>query len=144
MVRQVRHWAGLASWRNPPAVATVVAKRASKPATPPGLGVAFRGDGIQLSRQRVQTHSPTKATRIAWTPKCSWAGRNIKPGGIVTAWPPAGSFRSQNSSDQDISASPNLGPDVGLCLPHHAAAEVRPKPSESDDVQVDAVAGDQQ
>ena len=71
--------------------------------TPLGLGVARREGKSQLSRQRAETHSPTRTTGGAWTPKCSRAGIEIEPGGIAPACPPAASSRSPNSSDQDAS-----------------------------------------
>ncbi len=35
---------------------------------------------LHLPRQRVQTHSPTQASRTAWTPNSSWAGTIGEPG----------------------------------------------------------------
>jgi hypothetical protein len=105
--RQVQYWGGLPSWRKSPAIATVVANPASGTAMPLGSGVASRrvDKHMETSRQRAETTSPTNLTRIASRPKCSWAITEIEPTGFVAACPPPGSFKSPNSSDQDISTS---------------------------------------
>jgi hypothetical protein len=72
---------------------------------PLGLDVARRARKLQISRQRAQTHSPTRTTQIATTPKRSSAGIEKQSGGSVAACSPAESLRSPNSGDQDIRAS---------------------------------------
>jgi hypothetical protein len=89
----------LPSSREPPAVATVVAQQASNAATRPGLDVANRRGISRFSRQRAQTHSPTRTSWIAGKPKCFLAGTEIEPGGIATACRLAGNFGSPKSSD---------------------------------------------
>lgn len=110
--RQVQYWGRLPGLREPAAVATAVAKPALNVAVPPGSDVVLRRAKIQsqVSRQRARTHSPTKLTWTARTPKSFWVGCTEKPGGIAAACLPAGSLSgrgigSPNSSDHGA-ASP--------------------------------------
>jgi hypothetical protein len=106
-LRKIQSWRSLPRLREPPAVAPMVAQRASNTATNPGMDAPRR---VTLFRQRAETDATTKPTWSAWTADGFWPGDPLKCGGIAAACTPRGSwpgrgFRSPNSSDQHV-ASP--------------------------------------
>ena len=95
--------------RKPPAIAPMVARQASNTATNPGMD-ALRRRGLLIFRQRAETYATTKPMLSAGKPDCFWVPTTVESGGIAAACSPGGSwpgrsFRSPNSSDQDV-ASP--------------------------------------
>ena len=109
---QVQPWRSLPRSRKSPTIATMVAKQVSSTATNPGMDARRQGDIRPLCRQRAETYTTTKPMLSARTPDCFWVGTTLAPGGIAAACSPEGSwpgrrFRSPNSSDQDVVASPH-------------------------------------
>jgi hypothetical protein len=108
--RKVQYSRGLRSLKGKPVAAMVAAKQASGPATPLGLDVARRRGLGLLSRQRAETHSPTRPTWSARKPKRSWAWTKEKPGGFVPACSTGGSLPGRRTirspRDQDVGSSP--------------------------------------
>jgi hypothetical protein len=91
-MRGVRSCGSLPSSRERPAVATMVANRASDTARTPGSDAANRLGGTRFSRQPAKTRSLTRTTCNAWKPKCLQAGNANEPGGDAPAcWPGANS-----------------------------------------------------
>jgi hypothetical protein len=95
--------ASLPRLRKPPAIALMVAKRASSPATPPGLDVTRL---VEFFHRRAETCATSKPMRSALKTDCCLATDPVNNGRTAPVSPPGRSFRSLNSSDQDVGNSP--------------------------------------
>jgi len=107
---QVQPWRSLPRSRKSPTIATMVAKQVSSTAANPGMDARRQGDIRPLCRQRAETYTTTRPMLSARTPECFWVRTSVESGGIAAAYMPVGSwpgrsFRSPNSSDQDVASS---------------------------------------
>ena len=121
--RRIQHWRSLPSLSEPAAIAPMVARQASSTATNPGMDAPRP---VTFSRRRAETCATSKPTVSARNTDYLLAGTALPSGDIAPAcsqgasWP-GRSFRSPNSSDQDIGDSP--------CRPQCAETHDTSKPT---------------